>query len=237
MISRYRIRCITENDYVYKWSSTVPTECPNNPVHVIDSTSIAIIEFLPPKVQEVVWISKDGFIYGGSTGSLQDPKVDYIRLYCGNVTNRESYIWSKDKFQEFVQVGYSVSVELLIYNLVSVVNQNIWLRFSGSTSVPPSETADHFGWKIIGQRIWASNANGSSQTISDTGFDVPSGENMTQLNMKLNVGANLEFYINGNSKVIHDTNLPVLDPYLHLHIKTLEDVAKEIYIGRVLVEK
>jgi hypothetical protein len=237
MFSKYRIKCITEDAYVYTWSKVAPTECPNNASHTIDYTSIAIVEFLSSKIQEIVWISKDGFTYGGSTGSLQDPKVDYLRMYCSNVTNRESYIWSKDKFQDVVESGSLVNIEFVIYNLSSIVNQNIWLRFSGSASVPPSETVDHLGWKIIGQRIWASNADGSSQTIFDTGVDIVSGESLTQLNIKFSVGGNIEFYINGNLKVIHETNLPVLDPYLHLHIKTLEDVAKEVYIGRVVVEK
>jgi hypothetical protein len=36
-ISKWRMRCETENAYVYQWSEGVPTTCPNSVEHTIDT--------------------------------------------------------------------------------------------------------------------------------------------------------------------------------------------------------
>ena len=41
---RYRIRCSTENTYVYIWADDKPTTCPNNAEHQIDSDNTVIVE-------------------------------------------------------------------------------------------------------------------------------------------------------------------------------------------------
>ena len=38
-VSKWRMRCETENTYVYTWSDTVPTVCPNGGDHTIDQNS------------------------------------------------------------------------------------------------------------------------------------------------------------------------------------------------------
>lgn len=43
-VCKYRMFCNTEQAYTYKWDSDVPTTCPNNTMHEIDTNSIAIID-------------------------------------------------------------------------------------------------------------------------------------------------------------------------------------------------
>ncbi len=44
MISKYRLWCNTENDWVYTdWSVSPPNKCPNNESHTIDSDSIVSV--------------------------------------------------------------------------------------------------------------------------------------------------------------------------------------------------
>ncbi len=45
-IYNYQIYCVTEAQYVYEWSETLPTTCPNNTAHTIDTNSITIVETL-----------------------------------------------------------------------------------------------------------------------------------------------------------------------------------------------
>jgi hypothetical protein len=43
-VNRYRLYCNTESAYVYTWNTTVPTVCPNNNTHSIDTTTITVID-------------------------------------------------------------------------------------------------------------------------------------------------------------------------------------------------
>lgn len=45
-LNRYRIWCSTENIYTYIWNDSIPTVCPNNNGHTIDSNLISIIDTL-----------------------------------------------------------------------------------------------------------------------------------------------------------------------------------------------
>lgn len=42
-VYNYRIWCVTEQAYVYVWSTTEPTTCPNNNGHTIDSSQTTIV--------------------------------------------------------------------------------------------------------------------------------------------------------------------------------------------------
>lgn len=44
VLHKYRIKCNTENSYVFKWDKNQPIVCPNNNTHTIDNTSIAIVD-------------------------------------------------------------------------------------------------------------------------------------------------------------------------------------------------
>lgn len=43
-VNYYRYYCQTESNYVFKWDTTVPSKCPNNNSHSIDSNSTTIID-------------------------------------------------------------------------------------------------------------------------------------------------------------------------------------------------
>lgn len=47
-LNRYRIYCITENDYFYKWDESDPNVCPNNNTHSIDSPLTTVIDSIAP---------------------------------------------------------------------------------------------------------------------------------------------------------------------------------------------
>jgi len=43
-VRKFRIWCVTENRYVYEWSISTPTQCPNNSTDAIDASSIVAIQ-------------------------------------------------------------------------------------------------------------------------------------------------------------------------------------------------
>lgn len=74
----------------------------------------------------------------------------------------------------------------------------------------PTDIEAHMAFKIINGSIYASCANGSTQTITDTGIDLSSALNILMFR-PLFTGATLtsiEYYVNGVLKATHSTNLP-----------------------------
>lgn len=74
----------------------------------------------------------------------------------------------------------------------------------------PSDTAVHIGWKIMNGRIYATNANGTNQTITDTG-DTLLASNPWELKRLTHVCeafGTIKFYIKDTLVATHTTNLP-----------------------------
>lgn len=81
-----------------------------------------------------------------------------------------------------------------------------WVGFLYSNTAP-SDTHRHFAFKIINGAIWASVANGTTQTIVDTGVTVSATSEIHELYIELN-NASVDFYIDGALEATITTNIP-----------------------------
>jgi len=185
----------------------------------------------------ISWSSLDGLTKGGDAGYAVTLYHPIVRLATGAVANYDCYIWGALNYLLY-QAGKKVRVEFLL-DRITATNVNIWLRLDNNTFTPPSETVDHFGFKIVGVDLYASNANGTTQKITDTAVDLVDGTRaFTMLKAVLNPGVDCKFYVNGVLKVTHTENLPDAQGYyLHLAIRTLEALVKEFDVGPVLVAR
>ncbi|MGA8849708.1 MAG: hypothetical protein WB564_07810 [Dehalococcoidia bacterium] len=87
----------------------------------------------------------------------------------------------------------------------------MWLAvFRGTYS--PSDTAVHVGWKIINGRIYATNANGTNQTITDTGDTSLASSSWAykRLTHVCETTGTMKFYIGDTLVATHTTNLPTV---------------------------
>jgi hypothetical protein len=84
----------------------------------------------------------------------------------------------------------------------------IWAAVFRNTD-SPGDTAVHIGWKIINGRIYATNANGSNQTITDTGDTTFASDawRLKRLNHVCEATGSIKFYIGDNLVATHTTNL------------------------------
>lgn len=80
-----------------------------------------------------------------------------------------------------------------------------WIGYFASTT--PADTDRHIGWKIIDGQIWASNADGATQTITDTGISIAIANTAAQL-LAIASTTDIKFYVDGALKATHTTNLP-----------------------------
>ena len=188
-------------------------------------------EFIP-------WISLDGFSLGGDTGYTISPKGGHVLLQTGATANYAAYLASGEMILKLLDAGKVIILDFPLLFLGSITDQNIWLRLDAYPYVPPYETSQHIGWKMIGADLYASSANGTTQTITDTTVDLVAQPQRTRLKIVLNPGTDCKFYVNDVLKVTHTTNLPTTDSYyLHFHIRTLAAASKQVKVGRVLIEK
>ena len=205
-----------------------------------DPTEIDVPSFdIFDKFREFVsWNSIDGLTSGGDSGYSCTPGVAGLRLATAAVTDYDAWAYNYWFWYGLCEAGKLLTVEFQIIELMSLINQNIWLRLAEYADDPPSEICDHFGWKIIGADLYASNANGTTQTITDTGVNIPQYGQRTRLKIVWNPGVDLKFYVDDVLKVTHTTNLPIYGEYtFHAHIRTLQAGIKSIVVGRVLMER
>jgi len=188
-------------------------------------------EFIP-------WVSLDGFSADGDTGYVIAVEGSTIRIQTGTTTDYDAYVKTLHEWIKLQDTGKIITTEFIIQRLYSTVNQNIWLRFCGGVLDPPSETISHYGWKIIGGDLYASNADGTTQTITDTTVNLTAEDQRTRLKIVFNPRTTCKFYVNDVLKVTHDTNLCwSANHHLELQIRTLENAFKYIHLARVLIEK
>lgn len=189
-------------------------------------------EFIP-------WTSLDGFIVGGDNGYsvLVEGAVVELKTADG-IAEQDAFLYANYAWSKILDTGKIITVEFIINYLRKNTNQDIWLRLGEGYADPPSETEHHFGWKIIGGDLYASNADGTTQKITDTAVDLALGMQRTRLKMVFNPGTDCKFYVNDVLKVTHTLNLPTRDYYrLHFHIRNTGTLYRSIYVDRVLIEK
>lgn len=182
------------------------------------------------------WVSVDGYTTTFDSGGQATPKGWLVLLYAGGTSGYKAYIEEPANYRK-INTDKLISVDWIIVFLSNTA-QTTFLHYTGSGGSPPSETENHFGFKIINARVWVSSADGSVQEITDTAVDLPSGYQLTTLRAVVNPGTDCKFYVNGVLKATHSTRLPdVADNYkLNMGITTNENAGKTLNLGRVLIE-
>lgn len=186
----------------------------------------------------VSWDTLDGFNVGGDAGFTVTAYGMSVRLFANGGVDADAYLRNVGSFSPLIAAGKKVSVEFVILYLSANTNQTTWLRLAGGFADPPSETEHHFGFKIIGDDIWASNADGATGYLVDTGVNVSAGLQFTRLRAVLDPGTDCKFYVNGVLEWTATIRLPT-DPniLLHCQIRQLSTLNRSINLGRVLIEK
>lgn len=84
---KYRIFCQTEDQFVYMWSETEPTQCPNNSSDTINANSISIVDQMGPDTITI----KDEYVPTGHNFKTETRKIS---VAAGpDVTTTEYFSW------------------------------------------------------------------------------------------------------------------------------------------------
>lgn len=131
-----------------------------------------------------------------STGATAD---SYARFYIGGIPNLDiSSI--KRSFYTRVQEAFGSLVQPSTHEVfIFLVDE--------SATLPPTLISKHIGWKIIDGNLWATNADGTTETATDTGIDITSNWQTLDLLLEFN-SSEMKFFVNGILKATHTTNFP-----------------------------
>lgn len=86
-LNKYSLRCSSENKLVYTWAETLPQVCPNNTNHLIDLSSIKIVDTV---IQNMVTISQSSSGLTGTNYRVESKKL----VIPANSTIYEDYTWN-----------------------------------------------------------------------------------------------------------------------------------------------
>ena len=189
------------------------------------------------------WSSLDAYQPGGNDGHIINACGPVVQLRTGATIDYVARIGCLIYWQRLFDAGKLVTIEFVIEEIQGLVSDtHFWLRFASGISAetdPPSEVQDHFGWKSVGGDLYASNADGLTQKITDTGVKLTAdGLERTRLKMIINPESYCKFYVNDVLKVTHTENLlNATFAYLHMVVQTKVAATRFIRVGRVLIEK
>lgn len=188
-------------------------------------------EFIP-------WVSLEGFTAGGDATYVVSVDATRLHVCTSSTIDDDAYLYTNGLWTALLDTGKLTTFEFPLVYLDSVADVNVWARFALVITDPPSETVQHFGWKIIDADLYASNADGTTQKITDTAVNLAAVGQRTRLKIIFNPGTDCKYYVNDVLKVTHTENLPTLTACsFHIHIRTKAAIGKTIQIGRLLIEK
>lgn len=72
-IFKFRIYCLTENNYNYTWDSIEPTKCPNNTEHTIDLNSITVLDEVKSNAVSIIQQKNTGEFYRAESRKVIAP--------------------------------------------------------------------------------------------------------------------------------------------------------------------
>jgi hypothetical protein len=132
----------------------------------------------------------------------------------------------------------------------------LWTKLQAATALATSEiffgaiantralpivwTEKHIGWKILNGQIWASNADGTTETATDTGVSIATQWDSAKLMILVTADNTVKFFVNDVLKATHTTNIPSGGNYnMEGYIKTTAAVDRRFriytvnYLGKI----
>jgi hypothetical protein len=142
-----------------------------------------------------------------------------------------------------LESGLRTVFEFQLRNLGSLVNQDIYFYLTAVlhlfSYVAPTLTENHFGFRIHNGTLYATVANGTTETATDTGFVLVSGGQNHILRVEIIHGIQAKFFIDNVLKLTITTNLPatsVTDMGVRFVVISNEVASKSVYIANAILQ-
>ena len=128
----YRIRCSTEDDYIYGWDTTIPSECPNDSNHIIDPEFITCIaqrglkskciELKNTKINSKNYKNVALFSYKGKSNISDITSFSFI-IKKGSISSYDIMIIDRTHNKIISEDTHYIDGTLVIDNLTNIPNE------------------------------------------------------------------------------------------------------------------
>lgn len=88
-VQRYRVFCQTESNYFYVWNTSLPTTCPNNNTHVLNSNATTVVESVTQTVSRVQNLPLTSF---DEVRTAERTRIIELKSIFGKSTLRDIYV-------------------------------------------------------------------------------------------------------------------------------------------------
>jgi hypothetical protein len=161
-----------------------------------------------------VWKDTNGWteVYVGSAfryGGMAD-----LQLFTGATNASRATYYTTTRAFEGPQY-YGLKFFIPVQSFASLTNSEIriFLVKDGESLAPLSDTGQHGGFKILNGQIWATTADGTSETATDTGLSIATIYASKSLEVRGIWNTSIQYYVDGVLKATHTTNLPSASNY------------------------
>lgn len=152
------------------------------------------------------WQDAAGFTQANSGTGNQTLGWIFLTLNTGATSASKASIYAASSiYLTYAASSYRIRFALRVNFQTAVTNQTLWFGLF-ETPAAPTNTQKHIGFKIVGADIFASNADGTNQTITDTGINVVQYGNADLYFQDF--GSAIYFYVDGVLRATHTTNRP-----------------------------
>jgi len=161
------------------------------------------------------WRTKDKWTdYVSGSGSVIWDSIAQLRLRTGTTSGSHAAVYI-GTIAGLSPTHTSCPIFLFVQNDgLAVANSEfrLYIMHSGEAT-PPADTSKHVGWKIINGLLYATNADGTTETATSTGITLETWTVLKLFIIPTIDNAEVKFYVNGELKATHTTNLPPLWNY------------------------
>ena len=221
----------------------IETELGANPKGAYANVAARLVALAPESIFDkfldiVGWYSTDNLGITKDNDGMFDAYGPEVMLMAGSASGNTVDARGNGDYIKIAETGKALTVDFQITSISSITSNTVYLGFLNGWSEPPGDTADFVGFFIKNGSIYGHCGDGSNKTETDTTVDLATGSQRTRLRFVFIPGTNCKFYVNDVLKATITTTLPdTEDMFPVVCIETLEDASKELYLGRILIQK
>jgi len=155
------------------------------------------------------WRTMDGWAnYITGSGSISWDSIVQIRLHTGAINNSHAAV--------YIGVGAGISPQManrpILFHIQTdgaalTASEIRFYALQTGEAYPPGDISKHIGFKVINGEIYATNADGTTETATDTGVSMQPAYSVAMLGI-IGDGSSIKYYVNDVLKATHTTNIP-----------------------------
>lgn len=173
-----------------------------------------------------MWGQANGWTDGHTgTGSVSFHQI-FVDLSTGGTSGSKAYVYCPTTLYLTPQAGYLLRLATTPY-LTQTTNQEAYI---GALTNPtnPTNNEKHIAFKVENDSVYATNGDGSAQTITDTGLTVEQARD--KLWFIRCTTTSILYYINNTLVATHTTNIPTsFNAKPTLYIKNSANQTKALF--------